>query len=78
MKSVDRVLLVDDEEKLLAGLSRQLSGKFDILTASSGKSALEILKGEGNIAVIVCDMRMPIMSGVEVLREFSKIPTTRA
>ena len=77
MKSVDRVLLVDDEEKLLAGLSRQLSGKFDILTASSGKSALEILKGGGNIAVIVCDMRMPIMSGVEVLREFSKkSPTT--
>ncbi len=72
MTSMEKVLLVDDEEKLLAGLSRQLREKFDILTASSGDAAVGMLKKERNIAVIVCDMRMPGMNGIQVLKEFSK------
>mgnify|MGYP001161057930 FL=1 len=77
MNKDEKILLVDDEERLLTSLSRQLRGKFDVLTAIGGEQALEALVNGDEIAVVVCDMRMPGMTGVEVLAEFSKkSPTT--
>ena len=77
MNTDEKILLVDDEERLLTSLSRQLRGKFDVLTAIGGEQALEALVNGDEIAVVVCDMRMPGMTGVEVLAEFSKkSPTT--
>lgn len=77
MIAEETVLLVDDEERLLAGLRRQLRGKFEIVTAVGGERALEILESQSEIAVIISDMRMPGMTGVEVLEAFSKkSPTT--
>jgi len=77
MIAEETVLLVDDEERLLAGLRRQLRDKFEIVTAVGGERALEILENQSEIAVIISDMRMPGMTGVEVLEAFSKkSPTT--
>ncbi len=58
-----RVLLVDDEVRILEGLERQLSLDFDITTANSGFEALRILRDDGPFDVIVSDMRMPRMTG---------------
>jgi response regulator RpfG family c-di-GMP phosphodiesterase len=64
-----RVLLVDDEPELLAGVARNLrSEHFEISTASAGLLAIEMLRTSGPFAVIVSDLRMPEMDGVEVLR----------
>ena len=77
MIAQETVLLVDDEERLLNGLRRQLRGEFEIVTAVGGERALEILESQSEIAVIVSDMRMPGVTGVEVLEAFSKkSPTT--
>ena len=65
----ETVLLVDDEERLLAGLRRQLRGKFEVVTAVGGAQAMEILESKSEIAVVISDMRMPGMTGVEVLDE---------
>lgn len=62
------VLFVDDEEKVLSSLRRGLLGEpYETLFASSGKEALEILK-QNEVHVIVTDMRIPEMSGLELLR----------
>ena len=62
------VLFVDDEEKILASLKRGLLDEpYKTLFASSGKKALEILQ-QNQVHVIVTDMRMPEMSGLELLR----------
>lgn len=62
------VLFVDDEEKILASLKRGLIDEpYKTLFASSGKKAIEILR-QNQVHVIVTDMRMPEMSGLELLR----------
>ena len=62
------VLFVDDEEKVLASLERTLRDEpYNTLFAGSGKEALEILQQQ-EVLVIVTDMCMPEMSGLELLR----------
>ncbi len=62
------VLFVDDEEKILKSLKRGLLDEpYNILLATSGKEAIGILKRE-EVHIIVTDMRMPEMSGLELLR----------
>lgn len=63
----EKILFVDDEVSILDSMKRQLRKRFDILTAESGKEALAVLETEGPIAVIIADMRMPEMDGVELL-----------
>jgi two-component system response regulator HupR/HoxA len=62
------VLFVDDEKKILTSLKRGLLDEpYETLFANSGKEALEILKRK-KVHVIVTDMRMPEMTGLELLR----------
>ncbi|WP_275098140.1 HD domain-containing phosphohydrolase [Sedimenticola hydrogenitrophicus] len=64
-----RVLFVDDEENILSAIKRQLRKQYVVATALSGTEALELIKGSEEFAVIVSDMRMPEMDGVEFLRQ---------
>lgn len=57
------ILVVDDEPRILSGLGRQLRGRFHVMTAESGPTALELLASDPHIAVLVSDMRMPGMDG---------------
>ncbi len=62
------ILLVDDESENLEVYSALLSDAADVLTATSGAQALEILEGREDISVIIADQRMDGMTGVELLR----------
>lgn len=64
----DKVLLVDDDEMLLAGLKRQLRNHFRIETAINGEEALRMVEENGPYAVVVSDYMMPGMNGIELLR----------
>jgi serine phosphatase RsbU (regulator of sigma subunit) len=68
----DKVLLVDDDEMVLAGLKRQLRNQFSIDTALSGEEALKQVRENGPYAVIVSDFLMPGMNGVEFLSNVKK------
>jgi response regulator RpfG family c-di-GMP phosphodiesterase len=62
------VLLVDDEPNVLNALRRSLRGRgFEIQTATNGDEALAFMQREP-VDAIVCDMRMPGMSGAQVLK----------
>ena len=68
MDNKPTVLFVDDEEKVLKSLKRGfLDEPYKKLFAISGKEALEILE-KNEIYVIVTDMRMPEMNGLELLK----------
>ena len=61
------VLFVDDEERLLRSLKRGLMDEpYNALFANSGKEALEMLHTR-DVHVLVTDMRMPEMGGLELL-----------
>lgn len=63
----ERVLFVDDEIHILDSMKRQLRKRFEVVTALSGREALEKCKKEGPFNVVVSDMRMPEMDGIELL-----------
>lgn len=63
------ILCVDDDPNVLAGFQRSLRKQFSLDTASSGRDALRLISEQGPYAVIVADMRMPEMDGVQLLAE---------
>ncbi len=67
-----RVLLVDDEEEFLETLLKRLSKrKLVVFGASSGEEAIRKLK-ENPVDVVVLDVKMPGMDGLQTLKEIKK------
>jgi CheY-like chemotaxis protein len=67
------VLFVDDEETLLrimVGRFEDYKDRFEVLTAGNGKEAIEILESKP-IDLVVTDLKMPVMDGVELLAYMS-------
>jgi len=62
-----RVLLVDDDPNILSAYTRTLRKRFRFDTAQGGEEALALLAGPEPYAVILSDMRMPGMDGIELL-----------
>jgi sigma-B regulation protein RsbU (phosphoserine phosphatase) len=70
---IHRILLVDDELKVLNGLLRSLSQEpYQITTTTSPDEAIHLLAGQ-EFAVIVTDQRMPDMQGVQLLEHARKV-----
>lgn len=67
-----RVLLVDDEVELLEGLQRVLARReLEVSRAGSGEEALAAL-GREDVDVVVLDLKMPGLSGLDTLREIRR------
>lgn len=69
-----RILFVDDEPNILAGLKRMLRSmrkEFDLHFAENGKEALAIMEST-EFDVVVSDMRMPGMDGAQLLTEIQE------
>jgi len=68
-----RVLVVDDEKEFVETLSERLSLRnYDVTTSLSGDDAVEEVKNH-LFDVIILDVLMPGMSGIETLREIKQI-----
>jgi len=63
----DKILLVDDDRNILSGYQRVLRKSIDLDVALGGAEALQMLVGQGPYSVVVADMQMPGMSGLELL-----------
>jgi len=68
----EKILFVDDDTNLLAAVERNLRLKFHLVTATSGEAGLVKMTTDGPFAVIVADMQMPGMNGVQLLTEAQK------
>ena len=64
MTSDASILVVDDEQRSLESIARIIGDRFDVHTATNTDQALEVLRQQW-IQVLLCDQRMPGMSGVE-------------
>lgn len=72
MENKTKILVVDDERVVREGCRRVLTGKeYEVLTAENGQAAMEMLLKE-SVDIILLDLKMPVMSGEEVLEKTSK------
>src|SRR6476646_537479 len=68
-----RILVVDDEQSMRELLAIVLRREgYDVLLAENGRTAIEIL-GREPVDILISDIKMPDMSGVEVLRAAKKV-----
>ncbi len=78
MEDKIRILAVDDEPDLRALLRILLTGKgYDVLEAASGVEAVELVRSQPRIDLVIMDIMMPGLSGVEAcaeIRKFSTVP----
>lgn len=64
-----KILCVDDEENVLAGLQRTLRKNFQLDVAAGGPAGLQRLERDGPYAVVLADMQMPELNGIELLQK---------
>ena len=69
----EKILFVDDDLNILTSLQRQFRSKFKIDTANSGELGLTKFKEQQSYAVVVSDMRMPGMNGVQFLSRVREV-----
>jgi CheY-like chemotaxis protein len=78
--AIGKILIVDDEEDVREVLKLHLEGEnYSTLEAEDGDEAIKVLRKEmTNVAVILCDIRMPKVDGIECIdylrREAPSIP----
>ncbi len=67
-----RVLIVDDDRPVAEAIAMELE-EHDIVVASGGREALDILRRDKNFDVVLCDLMMPEMTGMELHQTLSKV-----
>ncbi|HPQ08181.1 MAG TPA: response regulator transcription factor [Bacteroidia bacterium] len=72
-----KILIADDEEDILQFLSYNLKKEgYEVITATNGADALKLAKKE-NPDLIVLDIMMPVMDGMETCKELRELPETK-
>jgi CheY-like chemotaxis protein len=69
----EQVLFVDDEQSVLDGIQRTLRNRVQVHTATSGADGLRLVREQGPFALVVADMRMPLMNGARFLAQVREL-----
>ncbi len=73
MTALAKILLVDDEREFVVVLTQRLAKRnYSVTFAHSGKDALARLQEEKNIEVVILDVKMPVLDGIETLKRIRK------
>jgi CheY-like chemotaxis protein len=72
------VLVVDDDARNIFALTTILENQeMDVLSATNGRQAIEMIKATPDLGVVLMDIMMPEMDGYETMREIRKDPRLR-
>ena len=75
-EKLKKILIVDDEEDMIWSLQKNLCNETlqaEILIASSGEEALEVLKTSGQVDLVITDIKMPGITGLDLLIEIKNL-----
>ena len=67
-----KLLLVEDNEELLKVMADSLSREYHIIKATNGKEAIEQLEKTKDIVVVISDVMMPVLNGIELCHYMKK------
>ena len=69
----ERILFVDDDLNVLTAIKRQLRKLYDVSTAENGQAGLDLIVHAEPFTVVVADMNMPGIDGIQFLRQVKEI-----
>jgi DNA-binding NtrC family response regulator len=73
MGKKQRILIIDDNEHIVEAIKVFLDRKYEVFTASNGADGLAVMdKGEEGMDLVITDLIMPYVSGVEVISAVKK------
>jgi two-component system chemotaxis response regulator CheY len=73
------ILVVDDSSTVRQQVSLALSqAGFSIVEAADGREAIAAIESNRNIAMVVCDVNMPVLNGLEMVEHVKSKPEHRA
>lgn len=78
MESRTRVLIVDDDRVITSALRRLLSGEHDVTVSNDPVETLALVRGGQRFDVILCDLLMPGMTGVQLYRAIAEVAPEQA
>ena len=68
-----KIMVVDDEEIILSVVSDFLEAAgYEVITAEDGQKAFNKLKDDKEVSIVISDLKMPNMSGIDLLKEIKK------
>ncbi|MBM4059498.1 MAG: response regulator [Planctomycetes bacterium] len=74
-----RILVVDDSASVRQQVAQALAPEgFEVVEAGDGVAALELLAGAPDIALVLCDVNMPRMNGLDLLEKLHQAGRTAA
>lgn len=68
-----RVLVIDDEPMLLRAIRRSVADECDVVVAAGGAEALAILEWDRGFDVVLCDLHMPDVSGIDLYHQLAEV-----
>jgi len=69
MNERPKILYVDDEIVNLQLFQLIFSNKYEVFTAENGLKGLELLDNNHNVSIVISDMKMPFMNGIEFIQK---------
>jgi CheY-like chemotaxis protein len=72
------VLVIDDEASLCTVIRRTLGSEHEVVTVTSARRALELFDGGERYDIVLCDLMMPQMSGMELHAELMRLVPDQA
>ena len=73
-----RILVVDDEKMLGVTIQRALGGEHEVTAVTTAREALRLLSGDEQFDLILCDLMMPEMTGMELYAELLQLAPDEA
>jgi CheY-like chemotaxis protein len=73
-----RILIVDDEEMIIRILTKILGKEHEVFATSDAREALALCAGGERFDLILCDLMMPIMTGMDLHSEISRLSPEQA
>jgi CheY-like chemotaxis protein len=73
-----RILVVDDEPLVASALRRTLAREHDLTLVDSGAEALKVVSGGARFDVILCDLMMPGLSGMDLHAQMTALAPEQA
>jgi CheY-like chemotaxis protein len=67
-----RVLIIDDERTVGSAIGRLLKTAYDVIVTTSAQEALTLMLGGEHFDIILCDLMMPTMTGMDLYAELMR------